>query len=477
MYPPADKPRTWKGSALRWGLAGAAVYYYNTSTIFADEPAPRTVPAPSEFSDSDFKTVDAVIEEKRQKTIVKPKETAPPAQSSSAAASAATQTSEAPIEQPAPGSPEALEQEAGQQGAFNPETGEINWDCPCLGGMADGPCGEDFKAAFSCFVYSNEEPKGIDCIEKFQGMQDCFKKYPEIYDPELSDDREDEAVPAAESNGDAVLEPETAVAQTTTEKIAEKVGNAVEKTTEKAEEAVAKTKEVAKTTKEKVVAKTSLTKIQPAASVEPNKAEEALDVDVKPAFSDATAANDKVDQKAHILQLANMSESWADVASKGPQQTAEEARAPAPIEVQTDAETSTSSLVDVDSESVRTVPSDFLQQEIQTETQAERISREEQARAEAELLKKKAAQKARRADSWLTRQFSSLSDGSAGALAIVNLAGVVGLSGFLGYRAWGLYERGRLSWQNVGLGLGIMGVVGVVEGIFGGYLYKTKGKK
>jgi intermembrane space import and assembly protein 40 len=61
-----------------------------------------------------------------------------------------------------------LEEEAGQQGAFNPETGEINWDCPCLGGMADGPCGDEFKAAFSCFVYSQEEPKGVDCIENFK---------------------------------------------------------------------------------------------------------------------------------------------------------------------------------------------------------------------------------------------------------------------------------------------------------------------
>lgn len=63
---------------------------------------------------------------------------------------------------------EGLEEEAGQQGAFNPETGEINWDCPCLGGMAHGPCGEDFKAAFSCFVYSTEEPKGVECIDKFK---------------------------------------------------------------------------------------------------------------------------------------------------------------------------------------------------------------------------------------------------------------------------------------------------------------------
>jgi intermembrane space import and assembly protein 40 len=61
-----------------------------------------------------------------------------------------------------------LEEEADGQGAFNPETGEINWDCPCLGGMAHGPCGEEFKAAFSCFVYSKEEPKGMDCIEKFK---------------------------------------------------------------------------------------------------------------------------------------------------------------------------------------------------------------------------------------------------------------------------------------------------------------------
>ena len=61
-----------------------------------------------------------------------------------------------------------LEEEADQQGAFNPETGEINWDCPCLGGMAHGPCGEEFRAAFSCFVYSNEEPKGVECIEKFK---------------------------------------------------------------------------------------------------------------------------------------------------------------------------------------------------------------------------------------------------------------------------------------------------------------------
>lgn len=31
--------------------------------------------------------------------------------------------------------------------------GEINWNCPCLGGMATGPCGVEFRDAFTCFHY------------------------------------------------------------------------------------------------------------------------------------------------------------------------------------------------------------------------------------------------------------------------------------------------------------------------------------
>lgn len=37
--PPHKLSRSWKSSFARWGLAGALVYYYNTSSIFADEPA------------------------------------------------------------------------------------------------------------------------------------------------------------------------------------------------------------------------------------------------------------------------------------------------------------------------------------------------------------------------------------------------------------------------------------------------------
>jgi intermembrane space import and assembly protein 40 len=78
-------------------------------------------------------------------------------------------------------SAEGESDQEGSKGAYDPVTGEINWDCPCLGGMAHGPCGPEFREAFSCFVFSEEEPKGINCVEKFMGMQTCFRAHPDVY--------------------------------------------------------------------------------------------------------------------------------------------------------------------------------------------------------------------------------------------------------------------------------------------------------
>ncbi|KAF4982205.1 hypothetical protein FZEAL_2089 [Fusarium zealandicum] len=191
--PPADKSRSWKSSAARWGLAFGALYYYNTSPVFAEEATSQTIPAPAAFSNDDLQTVDSILDEKRKRFATKTEKPADKKSADSAKASEPQPDAQSAVA--TDGSPAALEEDAGQQGAFNPETGEINWDCPCLGGMADGPCGEDFKTAFSCFVYSTEEPKGMDCIEKFQGMQECFKKYPEIYGAELADDEDGAPTP------------------------------------------------------------------------------------------------------------------------------------------------------------------------------------------------------------------------------------------------------------------------------------------
>lgn len=72
------------------------------------------------------------------------------------------------------------------------QDGNINWSCPCLGGMATGPCGVDFRDAFSCFHYSEADPKGSDCYDAFRKMQDCFQQYPTVYNKSSSgDDDED----------------------------------------------------------------------------------------------------------------------------------------------------------------------------------------------------------------------------------------------------------------------------------------------
>ncbi|XP_041836594.1 coiled-coil-helix-coiled-coil-helix domain containing 4b [Melanotaenia boesemani] len=82
-------------------------------------------------------------------------------------------------------------------------SGEINWNCPCLGGMASGPCGTEFKDAFSCFHYSKEEVKGSDCLEQFRTMQECLQRYPELYpqEEETSSSQTSQDFASAEPSG------------------------------------------------------------------------------------------------------------------------------------------------------------------------------------------------------------------------------------------------------------------------------------
>lgn len=91
-----------------------------------------------------------------------------------------------------------------EQGLILP-SGEINWNCPCLGGMASGPCGTEFKEAFSCFHYSKEEVKGSECLEQFRSMQECLQRYPELYpkeDDAPPSQMSEESTPAENSDAD-----------------------------------------------------------------------------------------------------------------------------------------------------------------------------------------------------------------------------------------------------------------------------------
>jgi intermembrane space import and assembly protein 40 len=76
--------------------------------------------------------------------------------------------------------------------------GDINWACPCLGGMASGPCGFEFRDAFSCFHYSQEENKGVECIDKFSAMSLCMSEYPALY-PKSKENNEELDMALAEA--------------------------------------------------------------------------------------------------------------------------------------------------------------------------------------------------------------------------------------------------------------------------------------
>ncbi|KFY20692.1 hypothetical protein V491_03510, partial [Pseudogymnoascus sp. VKM F-3775] len=150
----APKKRTWKGAAVRWGLAGAGLYYYNTTDIFAEQEEAaisRLEESIHHIQQSELPTIEAIVAEKRARAAARAAEDEAKAKAAATAeaAAAAARTSDAseepqgsgvavPVTEQAAGSGdesdvqgaaiEDLEAEAGQEGAFNPETGEINWD-------------------------------------------------------------------------------------------------------------------------------------------------------------------------------------------------------------------------------------------------------------------------------------------------------------------------------------------------------------
>lgn len=126
-------------------------------------------------------------------------------------------------------------------------------------------------------------------------------------------------------------------------------------------------------------------------------------------------------------------------------------------------ETDNISLVDVDSESVHTVPSDFKSQKVQTETQKERIEHEAEA---AEARAKEAADKAakefqkkeKEAKAKAKKVANDIDRNSDNPVLIGNAVAVVAISAGLGFGAYRKYAAGELTWKVVGAWTGIVGL-------------------
>ncbi|OBT43449.1 hypothetical protein VE00_06129 [Pseudogymnoascus sp. WSF 3629] len=171
--------------------------------------------------------------------------------------------------------------------------------------------------------------------------------------------------------------------------------------------------------------------------------------------------------------------SYAAAASKGPRQSPEEARAPAPPEIEHSESASTASLIDVDSESVHTVPSDFKEHDVQTSSQAERIEREAEslkakAIAEERELKKQFAEKEQQAKEKAKKAAARIEKNSDNPVFIGNAVAVAALSAGLGFGAYRKYINGELTWKVVGAWTGLVGLFAAGDFYLSKYLFKNK---
>jgi intermembrane space import and assembly protein 40 len=69
---------------------------------------------------------------------------------------------------------------------------------PAAGDLKDGPCGSNFVEAFSCFIRSDHEEKGMDCLPQFAAFQECLRGNPEHVDKIMQD--ADDALDAEETD-------------------------------------------------------------------------------------------------------------------------------------------------------------------------------------------------------------------------------------------------------------------------------------
>jgi Rho-type GTPase-activating protein 1/2 len=128
-------------------------------------------------------------------------------------------------------------------------------------------------------------------------------------------------------------------------------------------------------------------------------------------------------------------------------------RAPSIPQVQ-HTDDSVSSLVDVDSPHISSVPSDYESQSIKTDTQAERKEREQEIAEEAKNLKERAAAKKESAKDKARKNADN-------PVVLANAIGGAVLAGVLGIGAYRKYARGELTGKVVAAWMGVVGLFGL----------------
>ncbi|KIW45125.1 uncharacterized protein PV06_03538 [Exophiala oligosperma] len=177
--------------------------------------------------------------------------------------------------------------------------------------------------------------------------------------------------------------------------------------------------------------------------------------------------------------------SYADIASKGPKQSPEEAyvlfppHRAHPVPSLAPSESESANLIDVDSPHVSSVKSDFQEQAVKTETQAERLEHEAEDKAriaaeKAEIAKRKAATKGKSVKDALKKDGKKLSDNRDNPVVVGNalIWGITAAT--LGYGAYKKHSEGKLDWQLAGTVAGCVGAFAVADYFGSKWLFENK---
>ncbi|KAH7385576.1 hypothetical protein DE146DRAFT_667587 [Phaeosphaeria sp. MPI-PUGE-AT-0046c] len=146
--------------------------------------------------------------------------------------------------------------------------------------------------------------------------------------------------------------------------------------------------------------------------------------------------------------------SYADIAAKGPKQSPED-----------HTDDSVSSLVDVDSPHISSVPSDYESQSVKTDTQAERQQREQEIKEEAKHLKERAAAKKESAKDKARKNADN-------PVVLGNAVGIAVVAGVLGIGAYRKYARGELTGKVVAAWMGVVGLFGLGDYYVSKYFFQ-----
>jgi len=163
--------------------------------------------------------------------------------------------------------------------------------------------------------------------------------------------------------------------------------------------------------------------------------------------------------------------SYADIAAKGPKQSPEDARAPSIPQVE-HTDDSVSSLVDVDSPHISSVPSDYESQSVKTDTQAERQEREQEIKEEAQRLKEEAKKLKDQAAAKKESAKDKARKNADNPVVLANAVGAAVVAGVLGIGAYRKYARGELTGKVVAAWLGVVGLFGVGDYYVSQYFFK-----